>query len=46
MYEWIIWILLSITKPDTFIRVERTRKFVAIDDAENTAVKLDVDANV
>lgn len=46
VYKRIIRILLSITKSDTFIGVERTSKFVAIDDAENTSVKLDVNAYV
>lgn len=46
MNERVIRERLSFTKFDTFICVERAGEFIAVDDAENTTVELNIDADI
>lgn len=46
MNERIVRVLLSVAKSYALVGIKRTGKFIAINDAENTTVEFDVDANV
>lgn len=46
MNERIVRVLLSVAKSYAFVGIKRTGKLIAINDAENTTVEFDVNANV
>jgi len=46
VYEWVGRIVFLVTNFDAFVCVERTSELIAVDNAENTSVKLNVYSNV